>query len=101
MPIQPFLPRALLNSGEKVFQLAKRSSDVTFGSTSLRKLRTSPRSASASGGRWKGGNSSLGMDIVILGCWMPHLCRLILGHATGEFRGTNAATATAPAAAHG
>ena len=72
MPIQPFLPSALLNSGEKVFQLAKRSSVFTLGSASLRKLRTSPRSASASAGRWNGGNSSLGMDIVIsmVGCFL-------------------------------
>jgi hypothetical protein len=33
--------------------------------------------------------------------WMLPLCRLILGQATGEFRGTNAKTATAPAATPG
>ncbi len=67
MPSQPLAPSILLNSGEKVFQLAKRSSDLSLGSASLRKARTSTRSASASGGRWNGGNSSLGMDIDCLG----------------------------------
>ena len=51
MPSQPLAPNALLNSGEKVFQLAKRSSDLILGSVSLRKARTSPRSCSASGGK--------------------------------------------------
>jgi len=70
MPSQPLAPSALLNSGDGVFQLAKRSSDWILGSVSLRNARTSPRKASASAGRWNGGNSSLGMDIIIsmVGC---------------------------------
>src|SRR5471030_2135417 len=102
MPIQPFLPSSRLNSGDGVFQDEKRSSVFfIFGRVSLRNDRTSPRSASASSGRWNGGNSSLGMDIVVLGGWMLPLCRLILGGATEEFRGSNAPPPTPPAAAPG
>ena len=72
MPIQPFLPSSRENVGEKVFQLAKRSSDFTLGSVSFRNARTSWRSASASGGRWNGGNSSLGIDMAFsaVGCFL-------------------------------
>jgi hypothetical protein len=65
MPIQPRAPSARLNSALGVVHEAKRSSLCIVGSVSFRKARTSPRSASASGGRRKGGNSSLRIVIAL------------------------------------
>src|SRR5262249_57508659 len=89
MPIQPFLPIAWLNSGERVFQLAKRSSVLKLGNVSLRKARTSTRRASASGGRWNGGNSSLGMDIVVSAAGWFFFVWLFLAAPTPSFLAPN------------
>src|SRR5260370_31175979 len=87
MPIQPFLPIALLNSDERVFQLAKRSSVFTLGRVFLRKARTSPRSASASGGRWNGGNLSLGMGNLLSTVGFPLCFRSSHAPPTGSLQG--------------
>ena len=83
MPIQPCLPSSPAELRREAYSSWRSGPRVfTLGSVSLRKARTSTRSASASGGRWNGGNSSLGMDIGLLGGWMLPLCRLILDRAT-------------------
>ena len=101
MPIHPFLPIALLNSAERVFQLGNRSSVLSFGKRLAEERTHLAVQRLGLGRQMERREFELGWTLLSSRRLEASLCRLMLGDATMEFRGSNAPPTAPLAAAHG